>query len=590
MPTCYPGIVMMPAVQLDPPADKWADVDLEGGEMLIDERAARLDRESFTDKPRPTRPFTPAELSRLKRPAKRAFSHALAAIACSGAYPAISAKTPFNQGKAAFGRIFRRKKRCPVKAPWGFGAKPGVWKHARKFIHLLLPGFRAGKMGDEHWIQSMEARRKRPLSRALDKLRRTGWLPSYAKFKAFLKTELLPGFSKTKDGELGRLDSMMDRVIQGPHDASHCCAGPYLKPLLKKLKEIWNEKHPIFYGSAGPEKLHKFLRETLIEGGGVEKQYFWMDFTNFENTHTDDSWDFMEDLYRQSGITDPLFWKAMKAWRRPCGRIGPFKYKARVMNSSGRDDTALANAVLNGFASYLSACAAYLEKDVLELTEQDVRGLFGTIKMSVCGDDSIGVLPNKSEAFMQGFRERMAENILQFGFETKLNTSTRVSDAVYLGMRPYPTKAGWFWGKTIGRSTYKMGWAKLKNQSMDIMAHITGVADQHVLCSSHVPILSDLAKKIVSLRAGAKRTPVRLDPEKPWEWTQKSGVPYDEITLEAVAEMYTQRTTAGLKIDREVIVSVDDVRDLINKINSVERLPCVLDHWLWKHMIYADEL
>jgi hypothetical protein len=156
-------------------------------------------------------------------------------------------------------------------------------------------------------------------------------------------------------------------------------------------------------------------------------------------------------------------------------------------------------------------------------------------------------------------------------------------------MRPYPTRSGWFWGKTIGRATYKMGWM-LYQQGRDPMAHVTGIADMHILCSSHVPVLSDLAKKIVELRQGARRTPQVMDPEKPWEWTYKAGVAYDDLTLEAVARVYGRRGTAGFPCDYEREVTVHDVQDLISEIQKVERLPCVVDHWLWKHMVFADDL
>jgi hypothetical protein len=112
----------------------------------------------------------------------------------------------------------------------------------------------------------------------------------------------------------------------------------------------------------------------------------------------------------------------------------------------------------------------------------------------------------------------------------------------------------------------------------------------HALCSQHVPVLADLANKIVELRQGAKRTPVKLDPSKPWEWTFKSGVLYDDLTLQEVAKTYSAPTTRGNPVEVQRDVSVDDVRDLIKTIHSVQKLPCVIDHWLWKHMIACDDL
>jgi hypothetical protein len=92
------------------------------------------------------------------------------------------------------------------------------------------------------------------------------------------------------------------------------------------------------------------------------------------------------------------------------------------------------------------------------------------------------------------------------------------------------------------------------------------------------------------LRTGAKRTPVVRDPNREWEWTYQSGVQYDETTLQAVAEMYSVRSRPGNLTDVETVVSKVDVVDLIESINKIDRLPCILDHWLWKHMILVDDL
>jgi hypothetical protein len=245
------------------------------------------------------------------------------------------------------------------------------------------------------------------------------------------------------------------------------------------------------------------------------------------------------------------------------------------MNASGRDDTALANCVLNGFATSLSICAAYFQIPLDELTPQLLAEASSSMRLAVCGDDSLGMLPRWEPERLESFKAATSANLKEFGFNAKLESSNRLIDCVFLGMRPYPTQKGWYWGKTIGRCTYKMPWS-LKPQQRDLMAQITGVADMHVRCSPHVPIVADIARKIVALRAGAKRTPVRTDDNKPWEWTLESGVMYDEVTLQAVADVYH--------------TSVDEVHELITAINGVERLPAVIDSDLWRRIISIDEL
>jgi hypothetical protein len=139
-----------------------------------------------------------------------------------------------------------------------------------------------------------------------------------------------------------------------------------------------------------------------------------------------------------------------------------------------------------------------------------------------------------------------------------------------------------------------MGWVK-EDPGRDVMAHVTGIADMHARCSAHVPILADLANKIVELRAGAKRTPVELDPNRPWEWTYNSRlgdavVKYDLETIAAVARTYTSRSSELNLKEADQVVTIADVLDLISTIRRVEKLPCVVDHWLWRRMVLLDDL
>ncbi len=581
VPTCYPGLVKVRGEEFPPKKKKWDKVRSDG-RVQIDWSFAQFPAgRVFTDRPKKFVEVQKDDLEKLKSVGDDGpFTHALCGIGCSGARPMVSKMSPYNQMKALMGRVFLEK----TPRPWGCGPCPGVWRWAWQFVDELLPDFNAPAMEEEDWLMSMPTLRRAALRLAAARYHRTGWMPSYRKFRSFVKTELLPGFGKSAFG-LKRLDEMMDRIIQGPHDVTHVIAGPYLKPLVQKLKKLWDHESYIHYGSCSPEGLHKLLQRLVEPGEGL---YFWCDFTGFDTTHSDDSWEFMERLYDRARIMHADFWTVMEAWRAPEGVIGPFRYKARVMNASGRDDTALANGILNGFATFLSVAAAWLDKPLRLLTVGDVRSMRASLLLSVCGDDSLGRLPPVSEERAARLRAAISENISKFGFEAKLCTSNRVEDAVYLGMRPYPAGGQWYWGKTIGRATYKMGWALDKGQ--DLMAHVTGIADMHVLCSSHVPVLSDLAAKIVELRGGAKRTPVKLDPNKPWEWTFKSGVKYDESTLAHVARVYSTRPSPGNPDIPHSEVSVQDVKDLIEKIRGITQLPCVVGHWLWERMILIDDL
>lgn len=502
----------------------------------------------------------------------------LAGIGCSGAYPAVSNNSPYNQFKALCGRMFRTPRNRPVEGAYELLAS------LKSFF--LLGGLTASPYSVEQWLTTMPSQRRKKLSSAAEFYRRFGLLPFHRNFTSFIKVEALPGFSKNDVGELEELHEMLDRLINGPHDVTHVIAGPYIKPICRALKDMWDYTGPVFYGSAKPEKLHKWLQRLVTHPG----TYFWCDYSMMDNSHTNESWDFVEQIYRDNGIDNPDFWKVMSWWRKPVGTIGPFKYQGNVMNASGRDDTAFANALLNGFVAYVSAVAAYLAKSPFALTLRDLRSHQDDIFVSVCGDDSLGRLPPLSNEEQRRFCKEFNRNVAYFGFDAKLNLSDSLCDCVYLGNRPYQTRKGWFWGKTIGRSTYKMGYV-INRPDCDALAHITGVADMHVLTSSHVPVLSDLAAKICELRSAAKRTPVIPDPEKPWLWTYQSNLPYDELTLEGVVHAYNYRAsqvrdTTG----KSCLLTTSELRGLIAEIQAVDTLPFIIRSPVWQRLIWADDL
>lgn len=576
VPTCYPGIVYMRGVEKSPPKSKWADVEWPKGAIKVDWRLAKRAMCRF-DRPKTWEEAVKADLEKIPR-SKPKFTHALCAVGVSGFYPAVSAMTAFNQFKAAAGRIFRREDpNDPLTPEWGKGPKEGVWEKAWTFVDILLPGLVSKMMNVEAWLQSMPARRKVALNAAFERLKRNGWKKGYAKFSAFVKTELLPGIEKNKRfGELEPLREMLDRLIQGPRDETHVIAGPHLKPLTEKLKEVWDVDQSIFYAASTPEKLQKFL-ERLIKNALINGT---CDFSMFDATHSKGSFWFMEKLYERAGIKDKMFWKVFNVWQRPRGAIGPLKYQAPTMNASGRDDTSLLNAVLNGVCTTLSIASVIHRVDLLELTEEHVRATMSQLVLGVAGDDSIWTLKGVDRGDIPNLKTGIAKAVREFGFVSKLQISTRINDMVFLGMRPYPVGGKWMWGKTIGRAVYKMGWTLLARKT-DLLAHISGTHEMHLKCSPHVPIIADIARRVCELRAGCRKTPVEIDPNRPWEWTQVGNPTYDRETLEYVAETYSTD---------KVRVTVGDVEQVIAQIRGISAIPCVVESWLLEHMGFVDDL
>lgn len=576
--TCYPGIVMVRPEEYPGPAKKLAE--FQPGGLLMD--WLFVDKMGWGDRPVKERsmPVSPETLPHLRgRQEQQKFSHALGGIGVSGCRPMVSAMTSHNRAKALMIRVFREL----PKREWGFGPRPGTWDFAASFADELLPDFFAEPMEVWDWWLTMPAHRRRALSQAIKDYERTGWKKGYGNFSAFVKTELLPAFAKDR-GYIVPLTEMSDRLIQAPHNVAHVVAGPILKPYVQRLKQCWTEDEDsfIFYASCKPERLQRWLR-ILDDGPGF---FFWMDFSMFDRTHSADSWKFMESLYGWHG---EIFAAVMKAWRAPKGTCGPFTYCAPVMNASGRDDTALANGVLNGFATYLSVTAAWFRISLREVTVDHVRAMRAIFRLGVCGDDSLAKLPLVSAERQAQLRADISSNLAEFGFEAKICSSTEVMDVVFLGMRPYRTRSGLLWGRTIGRAAYKMGWC-IKAEERDVMAWVTGVADAVVHTCSHVPVLYDMARRICQLREGAKRTEQRVDENKPWQEVTGGGVPYDDLTLEGVAQAYSRCSSPGFEASAERMVTVKDLWDLIGRIRAIERIPCVLDHWVLQHMVAFDEL
>lgn len=584
VPSVSPGIVIRKGVELPPPAKKWDGVRLtddRGRPMLWVCKEALIRKKGVRSGNKKYEPVDKDFLPRIKNMVNTTNNPALGGVGVAGCYPFISAKTPYNCFKAVAGRIFRQPKAAPID---------GIYNWLDQFVPVLLPGFEAPLMTFDEWLTTMPSHRRRPLLAAHQKYLEGGWKHKYSKFKAFVKQEMLPDISKrdVEDGgsglDLHAIEEYVDRLINGPHDVTHTIAGRKLKPLVARLKEIWHHDWPIFYGSVNPEKLQAWL-EQLEKRAGL---FVWCDYTMFDNTHSAESWAFMERLYRAAGEVPMDFDRVMAAWKRPTGVCGPFKYSApKVVNASGRDDTALANGVLNGFAMFLSLTAAWLDKPLLLLTPEDVSAAKAALMLSVCGDDSLGSVPGVND--VDRFCATVKANLALFGFEGKFCASYDITDCVYLAKRPYYSDSGVSWGLTIGRAIYKMGWTIAKANE-DVLAKITGIAEMHALCSANVPILSDVAERIVELRKGCRRTPVPVDPNRPWTMPIARRK-YDQTTKEWLLKTYTKKATScSLYAMHASLITMQSLDNLLNEIRLIPILPFVLDNELLRLIVHLDEL
>lgn len=560
VPSSAPGIVQWGGATLPPPAKKWDIPPLQGAVKI---RRILNGKKIWVD-------FEKGMFDQLQD-GKVVWSSRLSGVGVAGAYPCVSALNERNAVKAVCCRIFRLPKHTPAL---------DAFCVARRFLHRLAPNFArpVEPWSFEEWLASMPSRRRKALVRAYEKYRRQGWSAELALFTAFVKTELLPGFEKEHD--FRPLRELVDRLIQGPHDATHCIAGPFLKPLTHRLKEVWGVDSPIFYASQSVDKVQDWYRKSVRRWGIAA------DFTMYDNSHSAQSWAFMEQIYRDCGsgqVRD--FDKVMDAWRKPEGRLSGVgwvvKYVARIMNASGRDDTSLANSLLNGICTYLSILAALRRVPVSVLTERDLDDC-DWIRLAVVGDDSLAFVDSIPGSAAE-FADAISRGLAHFGFDAagdKLLVTEDHDKLVFLGHRRYLVGGEWWLGKTVGRAIYKVGY-EAKPFSLDSRAWANGVAYMECFTSAHVPILSDIARRVLELREETRYKLSRpTDPlqfvDTPWRLRETAAPPYQDDTKRHFCAVY------GL--------GLDELDDCIRTISQIPTLPYLIDHPVLRRVIAHDEL
>lgn len=551
------GPVYVNGVTLPPTVKKWAEVPpLEG----------RVERRV----PGGWQTMEARDLERLDKGEPKVAA-ALAGFAVSAAYPVVSAKCEYNAFKAVCARVFR---------PPQFRPTASAWVVAKRFLPDLMPGFCQPSQPIEfaEWVAEMPTRRRKALTDAYVRLNRFGWKGQYEGFSAFVKTEKLCGYSRD-GGVLRPVDTLIDRLIQGPHDATHVVAGPFMRPLIARLKAVWGLDSRIFYASRAMSDVQEWLDVRLADGPFTA---FAADYSMFDNTHSEHSWAFMEDIYRRCGSEHVRFLgRTLKAWRAPKARITgkgwALRYEAPVMNASGRDDTALANGVLNGVVMYLSATAAFFKVKLEDLTDHQLRT--SPVRVAVCGDDSLGFLPRMDPLAAAAFAGRLSRRIARFGFDAAgdkiVMTDNDPAELVFLGQRPYYVSGRWLWGKTLGRALYKFGW-KTAPVSIDLAAWFAGECVAITKTQRHVPVLYDLAARYLECRPGGKILHVTPDVYRPWTLAPESDSPYTSETIYALSRLYQ--------------VSPEAIFDLIVRIKSMDLSgPCVLQEPVLERMVIVDD-
>lgn len=428
-------------------------------------------------------------------------------------------------------------------------------------------------MGTWEWIKSMQvARRRKALITAWAKRTERGERDSqFHIVKPFVKTENLPWFGITDGMPDVTACTYVARLIQAPHDETHLIAGPWLKPLTRALKERWDVNNWIFYASVCPEKLDRWLRRNQHSSS-----FFWSDYSAFDATWSKRAWRTVERFYRHLMPHAPEeFWEVLEIWRKPQGKAvfrregAKVTYKSQEMMLSGRDDTALANAILNGLAIATSFAAALAGKSIEDLTLQDINRASELVRIAIVGDDSLVCCDFDVEPYVPA----ILAGIESFGLVAKAGHSRHLHDVTFLGCMPYPTRSGLFWGPTIGRRLYKAFWQCERGEHLPAWTH--GVAVQMALWKC-VPVLADLGERVCSLLSGTPVNP-HADEQKSWHTRTSETARWDDLTVEWLTRRYPA-------LNRDMVC-----RD-VERIADIRRLPCIMHCETFLACVAQDEL
>lgn len=443
---------------------------------------------------------------------------------------------------------------------------------------LLLGSFleAADPMDIKEWLYSLNrtGRRKQLIKAWKELVDRGQYHSKFELIQAFVKSELLPLFKGTECGPDIEAARYVARLIQAPHDETHLVAGPYLKPLISRLKEKWHWDNWIFYASVAPDKLNKWLHKHC-----AATSWFWSDYSAFDATWTSNAWDMVESIYKKIyPDADPDFWRVLSIWRQPHGKMRSRKedikieYWADVCNASGRDDTALANALFNGLALALAISAALCNKAPSAVNAADLAVASELVAIAIVGDDSLCACSFDATVY----QSQIVKNLESFGLQVAAETSHSLVDVTFLGMMPYMVNGSFYWGPTLGRRMYKAFWQR--EPIGNLPAWTRGVAQQLMLFRN-VPILYELAQRVDSLLAGQKVTRVQFDENRPWTAIAEEMPQWDSQTVDWLCARYRKQGLTRQDVFRDLKV-----------IRSIRRLPAVVHLTTLDIAVSTDDL
>jgi len=415
--------------------------------------------------------------------------------------------------------------------------------------------------------------------RGVDPNRQGEWLQEYGEVSLFVKTELAPNGEPYPGGP----ENANPRAVNAPHDMAHHFVGRYFRKASAILHKMWHANHTIFYtGGATPEQMDSWINRYGKENGSLKGRFFdhrivLTDYTSYDCTQSMMSLHFAERIYRRWGIQDQMFWKVLESWRQPTGRTcNGGRFRAQPMMCTGRDDTALMNAILNATAQYCSWSKVLLGVYPEEASDEDLEWLDHELRVAVLGDDSIVFAPRLKRNHEPWELDEVVAAIADFGFEAKMKAVDNIFEAVFLGCRPYPSATGLSWGPTLGRRLFKHHTVPYK-PGMDAYAWLRGVSEAESIQFPHVPILREIAEKVNELLQGHSMTPF-VPTEGRW-------VEHREVSVVPCENQYIYKCLAVV-----YGITRSDMEEFYRLLSQVKTLPVVLNCRAVDLCLEIDEL
>lgn len=430
----------------------------------------------------------------------------------------------------------------------------------------------------EPWITHFAPNRKRQLWPTMVQYLKYG-LPQNIDFKLFQKDELACNDMPPGDIEFPPSNP---RCIQAPSDYTHIVMGPWMRNATRALHHKWHMGTLTYASGMNPNQLDKWL-STHVDAGGFRRPefashaFFENDYSMFDSTYSTGTMEFVRNIYSTWGLNmhnrDVL--RCLQMWEHPRGTTSSGGYyMAPVMNASGRDDTALMNALVNGCVqvTLFSELIAGLSCD--HIPGNIIPGLLKQFRIIVLGDDSLTVAPDYI------CTKDIADKVAFYGLEAKPLVKYDPLTIVFLGQRPYLCNGpyGWAFAKTIGRTIYKHHWKLQYDQDVDAQAWLRGIIVSERQTCGFVPILSELNEKADEHLSSIKITPKGYDEHQDWQ----SPIAEREETY--VATLRQREET----LMRVYSIHPGQYRDFRRCLEAVKAVPCLFDHHVIDMVVKAD--